>query len=88
MLYIARLIWDEWNIAHIVHHRVTPKEVEEVCHRHYHIRKSYRKRVLIIGKTKAGRTLAIVLSPEDRNLKRYGEGIYYVVTAFEKGVKP
>ncbi len=39
-----------------------------------------------MGKTKAGKNLSIVLSPEDPNLKPYDSGIYYVVTAFEKKV--
>jgi len=44
------------------------------------------KRFLLIGKTKRGRQLAIVLSPEDRNLEIYGNGFYYVITAFEMEV--
>jgi len=36
------------------------------------------------GKTKDSRKLTIILSPEDRNLRIYGEGIYYLITAFEE----
>jgi hypothetical protein len=31
MIHIRRLIWDDWNIAHIARHEVSPDEVEEVC---------------------------------------------------------
>lgn len=50
----------------------------------YKVRKSYKKRFLLIGKTKKGRMLEIVISGEDRNAKPYGEGIYYLITAYEK----
>lgn len=36
------------------------------------------------GKTRNGKKLTIILSPEDRNLNIYGEGIYYPITAFEE----
>jgi hypothetical protein len=32
MIFIRRLVWDSWNVAHIARHEVTPDEVEEVCH--------------------------------------------------------
>ena len=80
------LVWDEWNKEHLTKHGITIEEVEEVCHGKHEARKSYRKRILLIGKTKRGRQLAIVLSPEDRNFKIYGNGFYYVITAFDKEV--
>ncbi len=85
---IQHLVWDAANIAHIARHNVTPDEVEEVCQGHYEAEQSYRGRIQVVGKTSSGRELAIVLSPQDRNLQPYGEGIYYVITAFEKGVRP
>jgi len=87
MVVVKGLIWDEWNKEHIARHDVSVKEVEEVCHSNYQIIESYRKRILILGKTRAKRNLAIILSPEDRNLKSYSSGIYYVITAFEKEVE-
>lgn len=87
MIYIRRLIWDEWNVAHIARHNVSPQEVEEVCHGKFEVRDSYRKRILIYGETKAGRNLAVVLSPEDINLKLYDYGSYYTITAFEEEVE-
>jgi len=86
MVVVNGLIWEEWNKEHIANHDVSVKEVEEVCNSKYQVIESFRKRILILGKTKANRNLAVVLSPEDRNLKRYGNGIYYVITAFEKEV--
>jgi hypothetical protein len=47
-------------------------------------KESYRKRIIISGKTRKGRNIIIILSPEDRNLKVYGSGTYYPITAFEK----
>ena len=83
------LVWDDWNKEHLTLHRITIEEVEEVCHGRHLVKESYRKRILLIGKigkTKMGRQLAVVLSPEDRNFKVYGNGFYYVITAFEMEV--
>ncbi len=87
MTVVKGLIWDDWNKEHIARHGISSEEVEEVCHGKYETIESYRKRILVLGKTKAGKLLAVALSPEDRNLKEYGNGIYYPVTAFEKEVK-
>jgi len=86
MIIVKRLIWDDWNKNHIAKHGITINEIEVVCHGEHEARESYRKRFLLIGKTKRGRQLAIVLSPEDRDLKIYGNGFYYVITAFEMEV--
>jgi hypothetical protein len=84
MVVIKALIWDKWNRNHLRKHKVSVREVEEVCLGKHNAVKSYRKRILICGRNKAGKKLAIVISPEDENLKVYGNGIYYVITAFEK----
>ncbi len=86
MIVVNGLVWDEWNKNHLAGHNISPEEVEGVCNSKYSITESYRKRVLVVGKTKRGKKIAIVLSPEDRNLKPYDKGIYYVITAFEKEV--
>jgi uncharacterized DUF497 family protein len=83
-IFIKGLIWDDWNKEHIAKHGIDPTEVEEVCHGKVKTSESYRKRILILGITRKGRELAIVLSPEDRNLTVYGEGVYYLITAFDK----
>ena len=74
MLFVRRLIWDSWNVAHIARHQVAPDEVEAVCHGHFIHRQSYQGRLLLIGPTGAGRMLAVVIAPR-------GEDTYYVVTA-------
>lgn len=74
MLFIRRLIWDAWNVAHIARHQVSPKEVEEVCHGAPLVRQSHKGRFLLIGPTFSGRILVVVLAPERR-------GVYYPVTA-------
>jgi uncharacterized DUF497 family protein len=75
MLYIRRLIWDEWNVAHIARHNVTPEEADEVCHNQPIVQQGYRGRSLVIGPTFAGRMLTAVIAPEEE------EGVYYPVTA-------
>ncbi len=84
MIKVNGLVWDEWNREHLARHHVSPEEVEEVCHGNYQVIESFRKRLQIYGKTRKGRTLVIILSPEDRTLKVYGKGIYYPITAFEE----
>ncbi|PIZ00302.1 hypothetical protein COY62_03305, partial [bacterium (Candidatus Howlettbacteria) CG_4_10_14_0_8_um_filter_40_9] len=80
-------VWDDWNKKHLSIHNVTIEEVEEVCHGKYKVTKSFRKRIMLVGKTKSGRRLAVVLSPEDRNLNIYKEeGTYYLITSYEKEV--
>lgn len=83
-MMVKVLVWDDWNREHLDNHKVTIEEVEEVCHGKYKVIKSYRKRIQMSGKTKNGRKLTIIFSPEDRNFKIYGEGIYYLITAFEE----
>lgn len=84
MLIIKELIWDSWNRDHLSKHEITIDEIYEVCSGKFRAKESFRKRIIISGKTKKGRYLIIILSPEDRNLKVYGSGIYYPITAFEK----
>lgn len=85
-IVVKELIWDDWNREHLIKHDISPEEVKEVFVGNYQTVESYRKRILIVGKTKTERNLAVILSPEDRDLKVYGDGIYYVITAFEKDV--
>lgn len=87
MVVVLCFIWDKENQDHIARHKVTVEEVEEVCKGDHQAVESYRKRILIVGQTKTERSLAIVLSPEDKNLHLYEKGTYYVITAFEKGTK-
>ena len=74
MIFIRRLIWDSWNVDHIARHRVTPEEVEEVCHGAPLAQRSYKGRIILLGPTATGKLLAVILAPE-------GRGVYYPVTA-------
>jgi len=84
MIKVIGLIWDDWNKQHLAKHKVTVKEVEEVCHGKFEAVKTYRGRIQLSGNTKCGRKLIIILSPEDKELVQYSEGIYYPITAFEE----
>lgn len=75
MIRVDRLIWDEGNITHIARHEVISQEVEEVCHGQYLVKDAKAGRVMIIGSTKSGRALCIILDREAE------EGIWYPVTA-------
>jgi uncharacterized DUF497 family protein len=75
MIFIRRLIWDSWNVAHIARHEVTSDEVEEVCHGEYIARQTYDERLLLIGPALNGRILVVILGPTEKR------GVYYPVTA-------
>ncbi len=78
MLYLRHLVWDEWNISHIARHGVTPEEVEDACRAEFvHFRETYKMRLLLIGETRTGRVLAVVLGP----VPDQPEGVYYPFTA-------
>ncbi len=75
------LIWDDWNIDHIAKHGIIPKEVEEAVRDRHRVRlrlgtsRFGLKRYKIIGCTKAGRYLRVLL-----DLKKEG---FYVVTSYD-----
>ena len=74
MIQIVQLIWDDWNIEHIARHDVIPQEVEEVCEGDPFWSETYQGRLRLVGNTKAGRTLTIILAPKTNDT-------YYPVTA-------
>jgi len=75
MLYnIKELIWDEWNIEHIKKHKVDVIEIEETYCQPINSFKSYQNRLIVLGKTKNGRLLTLVLMKKNK-------GVYYLVTA-------
>lgn len=80
MTKIKQLIWNGWNIEHIGKHKISVSEVEEACRAIIKSFKSYRERLIVLGKTKKGRLLTIVLVPETKNK-------YYVVTARDSSKK-
>jgi len=75
MIFVRKLVWDKANIEHIARHGVTPVEVEEVCVADSFILYGHSGRTMIVGPTKKGRALSIVLDPEIE------EGVWYPVTA-------
>lgn len=81
MINIRRLIWDEWNVAHIARHSVAPEEVEQVCHIDPVVQKGKKGRLLVFGPTKNGRMLAVILDLEKEN------SVYYPVTAYKASKK-
>lgn len=80
MIKIKQLIWDDWNVGHINKHKVSVDEVKEVCRSTTKALKAYRGRLIVLGKTKKGRLLTVVLAPEAR-------GKRYVVTARDMSKK-
>jgi uncharacterized DUF497 family protein len=74
MIEVKDLLWDAWNVVHIARHEVTPEEVEEVCAEGGSIEAGYAGCLRLVGPTRQGRILAVVLAPK-------GNGIYYPVTA-------
>lgn len=75
MVLVRRLIWDEWTVAHIARHEVTPDEAIEVCFGDPITLEGHTGRLLLIGPTKAKRMLTVVVDPEEE------EGVYTIVTA-------
>ena len=76
-LVIKSLIWDDWNVAHIARHDVLPNEVEEVCAGNRIEREAYRQRIFLVGTTKTGRILTVILEPREE------QGVYRPITAYE-----
>ena len=76
-LVIKSLIWDDWNVAHIAQHDVLPNEVEEVCAGNRIEREAYRQRIFLVGTTKIGRILTVILEPREE------QGVYRPITAYE-----
>ena len=74
MIRLKNLIWDEFNLSHIARHAVTRDEVKEASLSDHITLETYGGRILLIGVTKAGRVLSIVLSAK-------GDDTYYPITA-------
>ncbi len=64
MVRVEGLDWDDWNVAHIAKHAVSPAEVEEFCRGEHIVRQAHSGRLMLIGSTAGGRLLAIILAPE------------------------
>lgn len=75
-VYIARLVWDEWNLDHIAKHDVLSQEVEEVVVSDHVERETYKGRLQLIGTTATGRTVSVVIGPVPGH-----PDVYYVFSA-------
>lgn len=60
---IERLVWDDWNRAHIGKHAVEIQEVEETAVRQSIRKLTYKGRLMLIGSTVAGRMISIIVGP-------------------------
>ncbi len=76
MLAITKLIWDAWNTTHIARHDVTPDEVEEICSADPLVQATDKGRLVVSGKTAAGRFLVVILAPTSE------PGVFYPITAY------
>lgn len=59
---LARLRWDESNVEHIARHGVSPDEAEQACFSRPKVRRGRCGRYLVLGRTKGGRYLLVVLT--------------------------
>jgi len=71
---LSKLQWDEFNVGHIAKHNVSISEAEEACSNEIYIDETYEGRYLLVGKTKKGRMVSIVLVNVEKSK-------YYIVTA-------
>jgi uncharacterized DUF497 family protein len=71
---VTRLIWDDWNVAHIAKHDVTAEQVEELIQGIYVMKEAHSGRFMILGQANAKRVLGVVVQFR-------GSLGYYVVTA-------
>ncbi len=74
-LEIDELIIEEDRSAHIARHKVTVKEVQEVVSGSYVFIQGKYERLLLIGKTKKGRFLTVVIGEREK------KNTYGLVTA-------
>lgn len=70
---IEQLLWDEFNLNHVVKHNVTKGEIEEAIQKINAHREGYLKRIFLIGRS-GKRILSVLVKPKE-NKK------YYIVTA-------
>jgi hypothetical protein len=76
VITVRKLIWDTWNIQHIARHKITPDEVETVCHNQPIILRGQQKsRLVIIGSTDEALIITVILESN-------GKGKYYPITAY------
>ncbi len=69
----SELIWDDWNSEHIKKHEVTKAEVNRALSQKVKARKGKQGRLIVFGKTKTGRMLALVIKKRNKG--------YYIFSA-------
>ncbi|MBU1130259.1 BrnT family toxin [Patescibacteria group bacterium] len=77
---LKELVWNDFNSKHILKHKVNKTETEEACNNRKLVLSAKNKRLLLIGKTKKGRILSIVLD-------KIKPSKYYIVTARDSSKK-
>ena len=65
------LEWDDWNREHIAKHDVTQQDVEEVVAGDPAVRETYKNRLQLIGPTRTGSVLAVIVGPVPGTSGRY-----------------
>ncbi len=70
-LDVAELSWDEWNLEHTAKHGVSIAEVAEVVFGDAVARQTYKNRLQVIGPTRDGRMLTIIVGPVPRRSRVY-----------------
>lgn len=74
MVKIRQIVWDEWNVQHILLHNVGTDEVEKALSDvNVAYLLTYNKRVLVLGRS-SKRLLSVVMAEEKK-------GVYYIITA-------
>jgi uncharacterized DUF497 family protein len=73
---INELEWDDENIEHIARHKVSPKEVEDVCFGLHISEKSGGSRYVLSGQSGEGRYLNVVV-------ERISKGLFRPITAYQ-----
>jgi uncharacterized DUF497 family protein len=59
---IDDLDWDDWNLPHVEKHGYLPADAEHIClGEHVYYTASYKNRDVILGPTRDGRILAVIL---------------------------
>ena len=73
---VGQLLWDDWNSEHISTHSVARHEVEEAVAGDTVARATYKNRFLVLGPTRTGRMLAVVIGAVPSQ-----PGAYYTFSA-------
>lgn len=76
-ILIRQLTWDNWNVEHIAQHNIIPDEVQEVCNSDRIEREGHKQRIFLVGPTKKGRMLSVILEPTEN------PEIYRPITAYD-----